>query len=227
MTNLQLSESGILWIFHWISLVIMLNLSESRIFVSAWIWVLGTFLVTEPIEVLHLVTLGAASENLNTFFQDFTDSHWWAIWICQNLNFWCQPVFWCQTLSLLLTYKCPEFWDLGYFRGGTRWLELFSESHWWLSWIFMNPTPEYQPELWCQPLCESKTYMLGLLYYRGSTTHLDALFLNDSLKICQTLWTPVSWWLGCFWNLWKCRPELTLGAAPSDFVDLSLNLPSA
>ena len=90
---------ALLWMFHWISLVIMLNLSESRIFVSAWIWVLDTFLVTEPIEVLHLVTLGAASENLNTFFQDFTDSHWWAIWICQNLNFWCQPVFWCQTLS--------------------------------------------------------------------------------------------------------------------------------
>ena len=49
----------------------------------------------------------------------------------------------------------------------------------------MNPTPEYQPELWCQPLCESKTYMLGLVYYRGGTTHLDALFLNDSLNFAD------------------------------------------
>ena len=49
----------------------------------------------------------------------------------------------------------------------------------------MNPTPEYQPELWCQPLCESKTYMLGLVYYRGGTNHLDALFLNDSQNLAD------------------------------------------
>ena len=39
-------------------------------------------------------------------------------------------------------------------------------------------------------------------------------------------WTLVFWCPGCFWNLWMCGPELTLGAAPSDSVDLSLILPS-